>query len=174
MYETYYIRENERVDRQLSLWKTAPFVCNVRTCICGVYEVVQNRLRRRHARRRGIRLIVGFQLLMVISPTASWIRWCMQVCACELPCEEHGATGCCKQAILCSLQYAPRMISLLNRHCPKNVVSDVNKNGKKSSKKKNPFTPNFALTFYEKTDAGRTTDGRKTDVWSTTAALLKG
>ncbi len=32
----------------------------------------------------GIRLIVGFQPLMVISPTASWIRWCMQVCACEL------------------------------------------------------------------------------------------
>ncbi len=26
-----------------------------------------------------IRLIVGFQPLMVISPTASWIRWCMQV-----------------------------------------------------------------------------------------------
>ncbi len=26
-----------------------------------------------------IRLIVGFQLHMVISPTASWIRWCMQV-----------------------------------------------------------------------------------------------
>ncbi len=25
-----------------------------------------------------IRLTVGFQLLMVISPTASWIRWCMQ------------------------------------------------------------------------------------------------
>ncbi len=31
-----------------------------------------------------IRLIVGFQPLMVISPTASWIRWCMQVYACEL------------------------------------------------------------------------------------------
>ncbi len=31
-----------------------------------------------------IRLIVGFQSLMVISPTASWIRWCMQVYACEL------------------------------------------------------------------------------------------
>ncbi len=29
----------------------------------------------------GIRLIVGFQPLMVISPTASWIRWCMQVYA---------------------------------------------------------------------------------------------
>ncbi len=27
----------------------------------------------------GIMLIVGFQPLMVISPTASWIRWCMQV-----------------------------------------------------------------------------------------------
>ncbi len=27
----------------------------------------------------GIRLIVGFQPLMVISQTASWIRWCMQV-----------------------------------------------------------------------------------------------
>ncbi len=27
----------------------------------------------------GIRLIVSFQPLMVISPTASWIRWCMQV-----------------------------------------------------------------------------------------------
>ncbi len=27
----------------------------------------------------GIRLIVGFQPLMVISPTASWIRWCMKV-----------------------------------------------------------------------------------------------
>ncbi len=26
-----------------------------------------------------IRLIVGFQPLLVISPTASWIRWCMQV-----------------------------------------------------------------------------------------------
>ncbi len=26
-----------------------------------------------------IMLIVGFQPLMVISPTASWIRWCMQV-----------------------------------------------------------------------------------------------
>ncbi len=31
-----------------------------------------------------IRLIVGFQPLMVISLTASWIRWCMQVYACEL------------------------------------------------------------------------------------------
>ncbi len=31
-----------------------------------------------------IRLIVGFQSVMVISPTASWIRWCMQVYACEL------------------------------------------------------------------------------------------
>ncbi len=29
----------------------------------------------------GIRLIVGFQPLIVISPTASWIRWCMQVYA---------------------------------------------------------------------------------------------
>ncbi len=29
----------------------------------------------------GIRLIVGFQPLMVISSTTSWIRWCMQVCA---------------------------------------------------------------------------------------------
>ncbi len=31
-------------------------------------------------------LIVGFQSVMVISPTASWIffRWCMQVYACEL------------------------------------------------------------------------------------------
>ncbi len=29
----------------------------------------------------GVRLIVGFQPLMVISPTASWIRWCMQVYA---------------------------------------------------------------------------------------------
>ena len=28
-----------------------------------------------------IRLIVGFQPFMVISPTASWIRWCMQVYA---------------------------------------------------------------------------------------------
>ncbi len=26
----------------------------------------------------GIRLIVGFQTLMVIPPTASWIRWCMR------------------------------------------------------------------------------------------------
>ena len=26
----------------------------------------------------GIRLKVGFQPLMVISPTASWTRWCMQ------------------------------------------------------------------------------------------------
>ncbi len=33
---------------------------------------------------RWIRLIVGFQPLMVISLTASWIRWCMQVYACEL------------------------------------------------------------------------------------------
>ncbi len=32
----------------------------------------------------GIRLIVGFQPLMAISPTASWIRWCMQVYVCEL------------------------------------------------------------------------------------------
>ena len=32
----------------------------------------------------GIRLIVGFQPLMVISPTAIWIRWCMQVYGCEL------------------------------------------------------------------------------------------
>ncbi len=32
----------------------------------------------------GIRLIVGFQPLMIISPTASWIQWCMQVYACEL------------------------------------------------------------------------------------------
>ncbi len=34
--------------------------------------------------RGWIRLIVGFQPLMVISPPASWIRWCMQVYACEL------------------------------------------------------------------------------------------
>ncbi len=27
----------------------------------------------------GVRLIFGFQPLMVISPTASWIRWCLQV-----------------------------------------------------------------------------------------------
>ena len=26
-----------------------------------------------------IRLIVGFQPLLIRSPTASWIRWCMQV-----------------------------------------------------------------------------------------------
>ncbi len=32
----------------------------------------------------GVRLIVSFQPLMVISPTASCIRWCMQVYACEL------------------------------------------------------------------------------------------
>ncbi len=32
----------------------------------------------------GIRLIVGFQPPMVISPTASCIRWCMQVFAREL------------------------------------------------------------------------------------------
>ena len=31
-----------------------------------------------------IRLIVGFQSLMVISPTTSWIRWCMQVYVCGL------------------------------------------------------------------------------------------
>ncbi len=31
-----------------------------------------------------IRLIVGFQPLMVISPSESWIRWCMQVYVCEL------------------------------------------------------------------------------------------
>ncbi len=28
-----------------------------------------------------IRLIVGFQPLTVISPAASWIRWCMQLYA---------------------------------------------------------------------------------------------
>ncbi len=39
----------------------------------------------RHNMERGwIRLIVGFQPLMVISPTASWIPWCVQVYACEL------------------------------------------------------------------------------------------
>ncbi len=38
----------------------------------------------REMRWRWTRLIVGFQPLMVISPTASWIRWCMQVYACEL------------------------------------------------------------------------------------------
>ena len=27
----------------------------------------------------GIRLIVGFQPLMLILPTASWTLWCMQV-----------------------------------------------------------------------------------------------
>ena len=31
--------------------------------------------------KRGIRLKVGFQPLKVISPTASWIWWCMQVYA---------------------------------------------------------------------------------------------
>ncbi len=31
------------------------------------------------ATQGGIRLRVGFQPLMVISPTASWSRWCMQV-----------------------------------------------------------------------------------------------
>ncbi len=35
-------------------------------------------------RRGWIRLIVSFQPLKVISLTASWIRWCMQVYACEL------------------------------------------------------------------------------------------
>ncbi len=33
--------------------------------------------------RGWIRFIVDFQPLMVISPTASWIRWCMQMYACE-------------------------------------------------------------------------------------------
>ncbi len=32
----------------------------------------------------GIRFIVGFQPLVVISPIASSIRWCMQLYACEL------------------------------------------------------------------------------------------
>ncbi len=31
-----------------------------------------------------IRLVDGFQPLMVISPTARWIQWCMQVYACDL------------------------------------------------------------------------------------------
>ncbi len=31
-----------------------------------------------------IGLIVGFQPLMIISTTASWIRWCVQVYACDL------------------------------------------------------------------------------------------
>ncbi len=35
-------------------------------------------------RRGGIRLTVGFQPLMFISPTASWIQWRMKVYACEL------------------------------------------------------------------------------------------
>ncbi len=39
-----------------------------------------------------IRLIVGFQPLMVISPTASWIRWCMQVYACEFLCNGEAIT----------------------------------------------------------------------------------
>ncbi len=30
-------------------------------------------------RQGGIRLIVGCQPFMVISPTASWIQWCMPV-----------------------------------------------------------------------------------------------
>ncbi len=38
----------------------------------------------------GIRLIVGFQPLMVISPTASWIRWRMQVYAWWLGVREAG------------------------------------------------------------------------------------
>ncbi len=37
-----------------------------------------------HQWRGWIRLIVGFQPLMVISPTAIWIRWCMQEYSCEL------------------------------------------------------------------------------------------
>ena len=36
-----------------------------------------------HGGGGGKRLIVGFQPLMVISPTASWIRWCMQVYWCH-------------------------------------------------------------------------------------------
>ncbi len=46
-----------------------------------------------------IRLTVGFQPLMVISPTASWIRWCMQVYAwwfnVDLSC--LGRTICARQ-----------------------------------------------------------------------------
>ncbi len=41
-----------------------------------------------------IRLIVGFQPLMVISPTVSWIRWCMQVYACEFT-----SVGCAVQVM---------------------------------------------------------------------------
>ncbi len=34
-----------------------------------------------HAGGGGVRFIIGFQPLMVLSPTASWIWWCMQVYA---------------------------------------------------------------------------------------------
>ncbi len=41
------------------------------------------------------RLIVGFQPLMVISPTASWIRWCMQVYAFEFCAYRTMRLRCC-------------------------------------------------------------------------------
>ncbi len=66
-----------------------PFCCNV----CGaptrfaqksklnrrIQILHREKYNKRGTRREGgIRIIVGFQPLMVISPTASWIRWCMQ------------------------------------------------------------------------------------------------
>ncbi len=49
----------------------------------GAQKITRLQIDRVRLIRRGggIRLIVGFQPLMVISPTASWIRWCMQVYA---------------------------------------------------------------------------------------------
>ncbi len=58
----------------LQMWRA--WDSNPRACSCSVkgqFKVVKH--------GGGIRLIVGFQPLMVISPTASWIRWCMQVFA---------------------------------------------------------------------------------------------
>ncbi len=47
----------------------------VRWSLCTAWALLTSKL------GGGIRLIVGFQPLMVISPTASWIQWRMQVYA---------------------------------------------------------------------------------------------
>ncbi len=73
-YATFYLPSSYRKQME---WASHLF--------CQIYLIWVRTIGLSNGERGGeIRLIVGFQPLMVIWPTASWIRWCMQVYACAL------------------------------------------------------------------------------------------
>ncbi len=80
------VRMSAKCMKRLKLTSNEIAVKEISKKINGLYtHVVSNVsitscfLKKKYAKYGG--LIVGFQPLMVISPTASWIRWCMQVYA---------------------------------------------------------------------------------------------